>query len=218
MMYLEVLDGDKTLKVSVEFKHRRLVGVKTDLLSKALGRPAKNKQKPFVIDATAGLCRDSMHLIALGCRVVAIERNEKLFRAFSGLRQPSNFNLIHAEAVTWLKQLSNQAGSEPDRLRPDIVYLDPMFPEKKKSAAASKETRLLQLLEPPPTQEDERQLLLAALNVAQFRVIVKRPKHAPWLAGQKPSHSLIGKSVRYDVYVTTGAAHKGGETRDLSSS
>ncbi len=191
-------NGDQ-IQIAIAFTARHKVGTKADLLGRALGKQ-RSKKRLFVVDATAGLCRDSLHLLALGCEVIALERNSKLYEVFSQLPPPSSFTLVHADAVEWL----NQRAKGEER-KPDIVYLDPMFPEKKKSAAVSKESRALQLLEYPPTLDEEGALLKAAKQAAQDRVIVKRPKHAPWLAGAKPNHEFVGKAVRYDVYVTMRA-------------
>lgn len=79
---------------------------------------------------------------------------------------------------------------------PGVVYLDPMFPAKRKDAATKKK---LQLLESPCANED--QLMHAALAARPRKVVVKRPLKGPFLAGKKPSSSLAGKVVRYDVYV-----------------
>ena len=48
--------------------------------------------------------------------------------------------------------------------------------------------------------DDGDELLAAALAKAIYRVVVKRPKKAPFLANKKPNHSLQGKAVRFDVY------------------
>ena len=203
MKYFEIEDRGETIRIAIQFASRYKVGAKSDLLARTLGkRKNVRKQNLLVVDATAGLCRDSVHFLSLGCEVVALERNSQLYEAFSQLPSPANFRLVHAEAVQWLSHLSKAILGGGDHVRPDVVYLDPMFPEKKKSAAASKESRILQLLETPPTPDEERELLRAARGVAGDRVIVKRPKHAPWLAGEKPSHEFLGKAVRYDVYVT----------------
>lgn len=82
---------------------------------------------------------------------------------------------------------------------PDVVYLDPMFPERKKSAAVKKKFQLLHQLERPC--EDETELLDVSLSAHPRKVVVKRPAKGPWLADRKPSYFLTGKSVRYDVYV-----------------
>ena len=82
---------------------------------------------------------------------------------------------------------------------PDVIVLDPMFPERQKSALIKKKFQLLQKLERPCADEEE--LLLAALGAGAKKVIVKRPLKGPYLAGKKPSYSKAGKSIRYDGYV-----------------
>jgi 16S rRNA (guanine1516-N2)-methyltransferase len=52
---------------------------------------------------------------------------------------------------------------------------------------------------------DADALLAPARRLARERVAVKRPRHAPWLAGEKPSFSLEGDSVRYDCYIRIGS-------------
>ena len=86
------------------------------------------------------------------------------------------------------------------RKRVDVVYLDPMFPERRKSAQVKKELQMLQMLatcEPSPEH-----LLTAALATAAKRVVVKRPRRAPCFTTRSPSHSLSGKTIRFDVYIT----------------
>ena len=82
---------------------------------------------------------------------------------------------------------------------PDVVYLDPMFPARTKSAAVKKKFQLLHRLEPPC--EDAEALLRAAVGAGPRKVVIKRPVKGPLLAGIKPSYSLAGKAVRYDVIV-----------------
>ncbi len=82
---------------------------------------------------------------------------------------------------------------------PDIIYLDPMFPEKKKSGLAKKKLQLLQNLENPC--DEERELLQAAIDTGAQKIIIKRPPQGPFLAGVKPSHSLTRKAVRFDIIV-----------------
>ncbi|MCY1367758.1 Ribosomal RNA small subunit methyltransferase J [compost metagenome] len=48
--------------------------------------------------------------------------------------------------------------------------------------------------------QDAPALLEAALALASHRVVVKRPRKAPIIAGTKPSYALEGKSSRYDIY------------------
>lgn len=82
---------------------------------------------------------------------------------------------------------------------PDVVLLDPMFPERTKSSLVKKKFQLLQQLESPCSEENE--LLSAALAARPHKILIKRPLKGPFLAGQKPSYSLKGKAVRYDCIV-----------------
>lgn len=200
------LSDKETVEVRVEFRERKKIGTKTDLLAKAIGAKEhiKKMRVPLrVLDATAGLCRDSFHMASLGCEVVALEENQKIFEVvnFYVSRLPDHlkFLLIQTSAQTYFDLL-------PEEMRPDVVYLDPMFPEKKKSAKSGKETELLKQLVAPPSAEEESALLLAALRVAKKRVVVKRPLHAPELRVLsnkkiKPQVQFKGRAVRYDVYL-----------------
>ena len=85
--------------------------------------------------------------------------------------------------------------SEP----PDVILLDPMFPERKKSGLIKKKFQLLQQLEQPCSDEEE--LMETALAARPRKIIVKRPLKGPWLAGRKPHYSLKGKAIRYDCFV-----------------
>ena len=82
---------------------------------------------------------------------------------------------------------------------PDVVYLDPMFPARTKSAAVKKKFQLLHHLEQPC--EEEETLVAAALAAQPRKVVIKRPAKGALLAGMKPSYSVAGKAVRYDVLV-----------------
>nr|GEX53122.1 hypothetical protein [Tanacetum cinerariifolium] len=79
-----------------------------------------------------------------------------------------------------------------------VIYLDPMFPHREKTALVKKEMRLFRPL--VGDDMDAPALLEAALALASHRVVVKRPRKAPCIAGAKPSYALDGKSSRYDIY------------------
>jgi 16S rRNA (guanine1516-N2)-methyltransferase len=120
---------ENEVQVRIEFKKRNDIGLRTDLLARAIG--FKKTIPMTVIDATAGLCRDSFHLVCLGCKVTALEQNEQIYSVVSKhvrfLPSGLSFKLIHADAKEYLRELD-------DNERPDVIYLDLMFPEKKKSA------------------------------------------------------------------------------------
>jgi len=50
-------------------------------------------------------------------------------------------------------------------------------------------------------ESDEGQMLDAARKIAGSRVVVKRSKLSPPLAGQRPDLEFKGSSNRYDVYL-----------------
>lgn len=156
---------------------------------------------PTVVDATAGLGEDALLLAAAGFTVTMFERDpviaallrDALDRAAdkSQLKDiVERMTLVEGDSVSGMGALG---------FSPDVVFLDPMFPERTKSAAVKKKFQLLHHLELPC--EDEEGLLDAALAVRPRKVVIKRPAKGPWLAGVKPSHSLAGKAVRYDVIV-----------------
>ena len=90
-------------------------------------------------------------------------------------------------------------GSDIALKRPDVIYLDPMFPERQKSGLVKKKFQLIHYLEAPA--ENEEALMQAAIAARPFKIVVKRPAKGPYLAGLKPSYSLDGKAIRYDCYV-----------------
>ncbi|CEM30683.1 unnamed protein product [Vitrella brassicaformis CCMP3155] len=88
--------------------------------------------------------------------------------------------------------------------RPDVCYLDPMFPPRTKSAEVRKDLRLLQdLLGHSDTDADHEMLFRTALRLCRWRVVVKRPASGPPLLGVQPSMSVRGRDTinRFDVYL-----------------
>lgn len=163
-------------------------------LARAIGKAQ------IVADATAGLAQDSFRLALMGYRVTAIERCPAIAALVrDGLRRLNDsahplgdrLQLLSGDARTLLTALAP---------RPDVVYLDPMFPSKRNtSAAVRKELKWLRDLvgEDP----DALELFDAARRAATNRVVVKRPDHAAPLV-PNPAASIPGKLVRYDIYST----------------
>ena len=156
---------------------------------------------PVAVDATAGLGEDSLLLAAAGFSVTLIERDpaiaallsDELARAGEDAQLAgivSRMRLIEGDAVEVLPALG---------FVPDVVFLDPMFPAKRKDAATKKKLQIFQMLEKPC--EDEETLLFAAIVARPRKVVVKRPLKGPHLGGVKPSSSIAGKVVRYDIIV-----------------
>jgi len=201
--------------VSVDFgsasmRYRRRSG-HNELLGKAVGLGKKPELR--VLDATAGLGRDSFVLADLGCRVLMCEREPVVATMLAwGMAAAA------ASGDAWLAEVmarltlhegdAREPGAEIEQ-RFDVIYLDPMFPQRDKSAAVKKEMALFQLLlEAGDAADDAGQLLLWALQQDVARVVVKRPPRAPSLAERQPSHTVAGKAVRYDVYVRRALVSK----------
>ncbi len=151
-----------------------------------------------IVDATAGWGRDAALLASFGAEVVMIERQpvmaallaDALKRLDSTAGVALNLSLVSADAVSYLQSL------EPADY-PDVIYIDPMHPARQKSALVKKDMQILQQL--IGADLDALTLLQQALQVARQRVIVKWPQLLPPLL--PPSHSIQGKTVRFDSYV-----------------
>lgn len=168
-----------------------------------LVRAAKLKgvPHPVAVDATAGLGEDSLLLAAAGFEVTLFERDSLIAALLRDavLRARDNPTLAAAANRMHVIEGDSIAGLRNLEASPDVVFLDPMFPARTKSAAVKKKLQVIQLLEEPC--DDEAQLVEAALAARPRKVIIKRPIKGPHLAGLKPSYSLTGKAVRYDVLV-----------------
>ncbi|MGH8528656.1 MAG: class I SAM-dependent methyltransferase [Nevskiales bacterium] len=152
---------------------------------------------PSVLDATAGLGRDSSVLGGLGCRVAALERQPVIHALLSDAAE----RLAVLSPIRLLPCQDALAYWSDDTMeRPDIIYLDPMYPLRGKAALAKKEAQVLRAMAGDDADADS--LLAPALAQARQRVVVKRHPQAPWLANKKPAHSILGKRARYDVYLT----------------
>lgn len=180
-------------------RHRQLYGGgRRQLLARAL---CLHKQKnPTICDVSAGLGRDAFVLAALGAQVTMIERSPIIGALLQDGWQ-------RAQCVDWIRDLTwrylqldsfiylqNLSFNQ----RPQMIYFDPMFPERKKSALVKKEMRIIREFAGEDT--DAPALLSLALTVARERVVVKRPRLASSIPGPVPHFTLMGQSCRFDIY------------------
>ncbi len=176
------------------------------LMFRAIGRAAES---PHVLDATAGLCRDAFLLALYGYRVTAVERCAVLVELVrDGMGRASRasellaalfserLRLVHADARDVLR-------AWPADSPPDVVYVDPMFPQRGKSALVKKEMRLVRAL--VGDDDDASELLSLARVAARSHVVVKRMRLAPPIAPDV-SRQYRDRTVRYDVYVRPRAS------------
>ena len=176
-------------------------GGRGELIAKACG--IKKDFLPHIVDATAGFGKDSLLLASLGCQVTLLERSPLVAAMLAdgwqrAQQEPflvailARMSLQHTDAKQWLLTLRAEQ-------RPDVVYLDPMFPERANSAKVKKDMQVFHVA--VGADDDGDELLAPALAAAKKRVVVKRPRHAQHLAGQKPSLVYEGESSRFDVYL-----------------
>ncbi len=175
---------------------RKFGGGKGQDIAKAVG--LNKRAGVSVFDATAGLGRDAFVLATLGCHVTLFER-VPFVRAL--LESGLNAARYHEEVDDIMARMQLAPGTlvEYTQEIADVVYLDPMYPHAEKSAAAKKEMAFFRDL--IGHDDDADALLPMALDSAKYRVVVKRPKGAPYLNDQKPTYQLDGKSGRFDIYV-----------------
>ncbi|OOZ35985.1 hypothetical protein BOW51_09410 [Solemya velesiana gill symbiont] len=180
---------------------RKFGGGRGQPLAKAIG--LKKGLTPTVLDATAGLGRDAFVLATLGCEVTLVERSPIIAALLEdGLRRAGDdpetaeiiqrMSLVQSDTTVYLDSLQGEA-------RPQVIYMDPMYPHREKSALVKKEMRLFR--EIVGEDVDSAILLEAARRCAVARVVVKRPARAEHVGDQKPGFSIESPNTRYDVYV-----------------
>ncbi|MBP5415422.1 MAG: class I SAM-dependent methyltransferase [Lachnospiraceae bacterium] len=169
----------------------------SELLIKAVGKKML-AEDTLVLDATAGLGEDAFLLASAGLKVMMYERDETIAKLLEdGLKRASLIEEL-SQIISRMELIVADSieAMEDHRINPDIVYLDPMFPQRNKSGLIKKKFQILQQLESPCDEEDR--LLNAALNTDAKKIIIKRPLKGEYLAGVKPSYSLKGRAIRYD--------------------
>ena len=200
--------GEKTPgPVFVDFStgkaaHRRQFGGgRKQTLARAVGiKPGFN---PNILDLTAGLGKDAFVLASLGCHVTLVERKPAIYlllqNGIERARHDDNIAAIannmsphFADATDYLKHWQ-------DRVKTDVIYLDPMYPARGKSALVKKEMRYFHDI--AGKDEDATALLKVAMHYQPRRIVVKRPLSAAPVAGIKPDTMITSKNTRYDIYL-----------------
>lgn len=167
---------------------------------------SKKNRTPTVLDATGGLGRDAYVLASHGCRVTLVERQPVIHALLAdGLARAARDEKVGEMIRERLRLLSGDSReimqALPEAERPEVVYLDPMYPHRDTTALVKKEMVVLRMLAGP--DQDSGELLAAAKSCATSRVVVKRPAGAPPLAGLKPELVQNSGSHRFDIYLTS---------------
>jgi len=182
--------------LSGEFRQRLKTISKSQPLFKAMAIEAGDT----VLDATAGFGKDALCFCHLGANVIAVEEDDTVFALLEdGVRRAksdplfaknlvSKITLVHANSEKFMANIEE---------KPQVIYLDPMYPAVEKSAKPKKHMAFLRDILTPTTNIAE--MLDAALSCAQKRVVIKRPIGSPVLG--KAHHSFESKMVRFDMYL-----------------
>jgi 16S rRNA (guanine1516-N2)-methyltransferase len=170
---------------------------KKEMLSKAIG--IKKSYFPFVVDATAGLGNDAFLLAFLGCRVCMIERHPVI----AALLQDGLYRGRQDKKIGhWLKKrlylIFHDSCNVLTNFKPDVIYLDPMYPINTKTALPKKNMQIFRKL--IKHDNNFEQLLIISRRVAKNRVVVKRPHYAKCFLENQINFTISGKTHRFDVY------------------
>ncbi|MCE0723314.1 MULTISPECIES: class I SAM-dependent methyltransferase [Legionella] len=170
---------------------------KSEGKKQGLVRACKPSPGLKIIDATAGWGRDSAILASFGAEVLMLERHpvmafllsDALVRRNELEQRPLHLMLRAVDAYSYLSSLAEQD-------YPDVIYIDPMHPERSKSALVKKEMQALQQI--IGADEDALELIQLAITRTKQKVVVKWPQKTKPLL---PAHAAVeGKTVRFDIY------------------
>ena len=169
-------------------------------LAKAVGM--KSNKNRNIIDATAGLGYDSFILASLGAKVTLIERSQKMHEILqNGIDEGILFGGEIEKIINRMELLFGDSKDILPKLTPEVIMIDTMYKERKKTALVKNNMRLVREIVGPDT--DSIELLEVALNCAKNRVVHKQPRYAePIKDIKKCSHQIIGKTIRYDIFMT----------------
>ncbi|MDK9707827.1 MAG: class I SAM-dependent methyltransferase [Desulforhopalus sp.] len=170
-------------------------------LARAAG--IKSGLRPEVLDGTAGLGADAFVLASLGCQVTMCERSPVIAALLAdGLQRARENKGTIANITQRMRLMEGDAANYLHHCAENYstVYLDPMYPHREDSALNRQSMRIIRAL--AGDDQDSGELLTLAVAHATNRVVVKRPRLAPPLTEDAPSHIISMKNSRFDIYLT----------------
>ena len=170
-------------------------------LAKAVGM--KSNKNRNIIDATAGLGYDAFILASLGANVTLIERSEKIYKLLQhGISEGILYGGEISKIIGRMNLIFGDSKNVLPELSPEVVLIDTMYKDRKKTALVKNDMRLVREIVGSDT--DYIELIEVALKLAKNRVVIKQPRYAKPLKNIKRySHQILGKTIRYDVYMIT---------------
>jgi 16S rRNA (guanine1516-N2)-methyltransferase len=158
-----------------------------DPLCKALGFKNSSQLEP-VTDLTCGAMNDTLLMASYGVKVYAYERHPVIAALIINALKNSQEKI---------KEMVDFQYGEVKEFRTKIAYFDPMYSEKNKKTAPKKEMQIFRKL---LSADDDAKAFALSVAKKVKRLVVKRSNKAGYLL-ENPSHSIHGKSTRYDVYL-----------------
>ena len=170
-------------------------------LSKAVGM--KSNKNREIVDATAGLGHDAFILASLGANVTLIERSKTMYKLLQeGISEAKSFGGEISKIISRMDLIFGDSKNIIPNLSPQVILIDTMYQERKKTALVKSNMRMVR--EIVGSDPDYLELVDIALINASNRVVIKQPIHADKINHTKPcSHQILGKTIRYDVYMKT---------------
>ncbi len=197
---LSFIAGKQELKGDFSRLLKRVTGghLAHEIILKAAKPGADDGGVKKAVDCTAGLGEDSFLLAAGGYQVELFEHNPVTAALLHDalIRARKNPELKEIASRMTLREGDSKELLSALSYEPDLIYLDPMFPEKKKSAETKKKLQVLHQIETPCA--DENELVQAAIAAKPKKIVIKRPPEGPFLAGITPTYSVTRKAVRFD--------------------
>ena len=169
-------------------------------LAKAVGM--KSNKNRTIVDATAGLGYDAFILASLGANVTLIERSKIMHNLLQeGISEAKSFGGEISNIISRMNLIFGDSKFILPDLLPEVILIDTMYKDRKKTALVKNDMRLVRDI--VGSDSDYIQLIDVALNQASNRVVIKQPRYADQIDNIKPySHQILGKTIRYDVYMT----------------
>lgn len=170
------------------------------LLLKAIEGRSKETLKVF--DFYSGFAMDAFVLACAGHQVISCEKNPLISLVTKIawriqkeedwiLKTKPQLTLKHAESKEFLRNSSYEF---------DVIYMDPMFEKPKSSSKSPLPMQIVQALLEDEERLDFKSDFEAASSYAK-KIVVKLPLKGRPLLERDPSHQLLGKTIRYDVFV-----------------
>ena len=162
----------------------------------------KSNKNRNIVDATAGLGYDAFILASLGAKITLIERSEKMYKILqNGINEGLSFGGEIKNIINRMDLLFGDSKKILPKLSPEVIMIDTMYKDRKKTALVKNNMRLVREIVGPDS--DYVELLKVALNCAKNRVVMKQPRYAdPVKEIRKCSHQILGKTIRYDIFMT----------------